>query len=80
MHCRRLAREFLHFLHIFGRSADAHQASEFTLLFDFLHFMHFLQILPFWTAHLFRPTCTQPVGMTGSEGGSGLADGRINDS
>jgi hypothetical protein len=46
MHCSRFAREFLHFLHIFCRSADARQAIEFTPLFDFLHLMHFLQAVP----------------------------------
>ena len=62
MQCSRLAREFLHFLHIFGRSADVRQAFEFTPLFDFLHFLHFLQALVWWTAHLFRLTVTQPAG------------------
>ena len=45
MHCRRPAREFLHFLHIFCRSAVVRQTIEFAPLLDFLHFMHFLQTL-----------------------------------
>ncbi|WP_147155388.1 hypothetical protein [Reyranella soli] len=45
MHCSRLAREFLHFLHIFCRSADVRQTIEFAPLLNFLHFMHFLQAL-----------------------------------
>jgi hypothetical protein len=46
MHCSRLAGEFLHFLPISGRLADARQAIESTPLLDFLHFRHFLQPLP----------------------------------
>ncbi|MBI2739073.1 MAG: hypothetical protein HYX38_21335 [Rhodospirillales bacterium] len=43
MHALQSPRdEFLHFLLIFAGLADARQAIESTLLFDFLHFMHFL--------------------------------------
>ena len=45
MHCSRLAREFLHFMHIFCRSAYFRQVIEFTRLSNFLHFVHFLQAL-----------------------------------
>jgi len=45
MHRSRLAREFLHFMHIFCRSAYFRQVIEFTRLSNFLHFVHFLQAL-----------------------------------
>jgi hypothetical protein len=48
MRCSRLAREFLHFLHIFDRPADARQTIEFTSLLDFLHFLLALR----WTTPL----------------------------
>ena len=60
MHCSRLAREFLHFLHIFGRAADVRQAIEFTPLLNFLHFLHFLQTLR-WTAPLTENHCSRPT-------------------
>jgi len=46
MHCSRLAREFLHFRPISAHPAGPHQVIESTLLFDFLHLLHFLLPLP----------------------------------
>ncbi|MBI2742200.1 MAG: hypothetical protein HYX38_37375 [Rhodospirillales bacterium] len=46
MHCRRRAREFVHFLPIFCRLADVRQAIEASPLLNFLHFLHFLLPLP----------------------------------
>jgi len=46
MHCRRVDREFLHFLLIFAGWPTPRQAIEATPLLYFLHFLHFLLPLP----------------------------------
>jgi hypothetical protein len=51
MHRSRLAGEFLHFLHIFGRPVATRQAIESTPLLDFLHLLHFLLTSPFRGSH-----------------------------
>ena len=42
MHCSHRAREFLHFRPISAHPAGPYQVIESTLLFDFLHLLHFL--------------------------------------